>query len=150
LNSRLAVRIRQKEGLSYGVGSQFAASPLDKSGALIAYAIYAPQNAGKLEKAFREELDRVLKDGYTVQEVTEGKSGYLQGRQVSRAQDGSLARTLAQDLYLKRTLYWDEDFEKRVAALTPEDIVAAMRRHIDPSKFTAVKAGDFDKSPPAP
>ena len=149
LNSRLAVRIRQKEGLSYGVGSQFAASPLDKSAGLIAYAIYAPQNAAKLEKAFREELDRVLKDGYTAQEVTEGKSGYLQGRQVSRAQDGSLARTLSQDLFLKRTLYWDEEFEKRVAALTPEDIVAAMRRHIDPAKFTFVKAGDFDKSPAA-
>jgi hypothetical protein len=24
-----------------------------------------------------------------------------------------------------------------------------MRRHLDPSKFTVVKAGDFDKSPPA-
>jgi zinc protease len=148
LNSRLAVRIRQKEGLSYGVGSQFAASPLDKSGALLAYAIYAPQNAAKLEKAFREEIDRVLKDGYTAQEVAEGKSGYLQSRQVSRAQDGSLARTLAQDLYLKRTLSWDEVVEKKIAALTPEEIVAAMRRHVDLSKFTMVKAGDFDKSPP--
>ena len=50
--------------MSYGVGSQFAASPLDKSGGLVTYAIYAPQNAEKLEKAFREEIDRVLKDGY--------------------------------------------------------------------------------------
>ena len=32
LNSRLAVRVRQKEGLSYGVGSQLTASPLEKSG----------------------------------------------------------------------------------------------------------------------
>ena len=32
LNSRLAVRIRQKEGLWYGVGSQFQASALDQSG----------------------------------------------------------------------------------------------------------------------
>ena len=32
LNSRLATRIRQKDGLSYGVGSQLQASSLDKSG----------------------------------------------------------------------------------------------------------------------
>ncbi|MGE5278324.1 MAG: M16 family metallopeptidase [Acidobacteriota bacterium] len=150
LNSRLAVRIRQKEGLSYGVGSQFQASALDESGSFTTYAIYAPQNAGRLEKAFREEVDRVLKDGFTAEEVRQAKDGYLQSRQVIRAQDGSLARTLATDLYLKRTLYWDEQNEKRIAALTPEEITAALRRHLDPARFTIIKAGDFEKNPPAP
>ncbi|MGH9369101.1 MAG: M16 family metallopeptidase, partial [Thermoanaerobaculia bacterium] len=146
LNSRLAVRIRQKEGLSYGVGSQFAASPLDKSGGFTAYAIYAPENAGRLETAFREEVNRALKDGFTAQEIAEAKKGYLQSRQVSRAQDASLARTLATNLYLDRTLQWDEELEKKLAALTSEEISAAMRRHLDPGKFTIVKAGDFDKA----
>jgi len=149
LNSRLAARIRQKEGLSYGVGSQLQASPLDKSGGFVTYAIYAPQNVAKLEKAFREEMDRALKDGFKPEEVSEARDGLLQSRQVSRAQDGSLARTLASDLFLNRTLYWDEQIEKRIAALTPEDVVAALRRHLDPAKFTVVKAGDFRKNPPA-
>ncbi len=148
LNSRLAVRIRQKEGLSYGVGSQFQASALDKSGSFTTFAIYAPQNAGKLEKAFREEVDRALKDGFTAEEVRQAKDGFLQSRQVIRAQDGSLARTLATDLFLKRTLYWDEQIEKRIAALTPEEIAAALRRHLDPARFTIIKAGDFGKNPP--
>ena len=39
--------------------------------------------------------------------------------------------------------------EKKIAALTPDQVVSAMRRHIDPSKITIVKAGDF-KSPAAP
>src|SRR5690606_24019208 len=52
LNSRLATRIRVKDGLSYGVGSQFSAHPLDKSGSFLAYAIYAPENVEKLEQAF--------------------------------------------------------------------------------------------------
>ena len=33
LNSRLSTRIRQKEGLSYGVGSQLSVSSLDQAGA---------------------------------------------------------------------------------------------------------------------
>ncbi len=143
LNSRLAVRIRQKDGLSYGVGSQLAASPLDKSGAFTTFAIYAPQNEAKLEAAFLEELGRVLKDGFEAKEIAEAKSGWLQSRQVTRAQDSALARTLATDLYLKRTLAWDADFEKKVSSLTAEQIVSAMRKYLDPSKMTIVKAGDF-------
>lgn len=145
LNSRLATRIRQKEGISYGVGSQLSANPLDQLGSFITFAIYAPQNAAKLETAFKEEVARALKDGFSAEDVAAAKSGYLQSRQVSRAQDGGLARNLAQYLYLKRTLNWDAEFEQKIAALTPDQIVTAMRKHIDPSKITIVKAGDFAK-----
>src|SRR5205085_388484 len=69
LNSRLATRIRQKEGLSYGVGSGLNVSSLDRSGRFTATAIYAPQNVEKLEAAFKEEIARMLKDGFTAGEV---------------------------------------------------------------------------------
>lgn len=143
LNSRLAVRIRQKEGLSYGVGSSLNASSLDKNGQFTASAIYAPQNAAKLEAAIKEEIARVLKDGFTAEEVEAAKKGYLQSRQLSRAQDAELARRLASFRFLNRTLTWDAEFEKKVATLTPDEIAGAMRRHIDLSKLTIVKAGDF-------
>ncbi|MEP6802033.1 MAG: pitrilysin family protein [Acidobacteriota bacterium] len=149
LNSRLATRIRQKEGLSYGVGSQFAASPLDKSGTFQTFAIYAPQNVEKLEAAFKEEVARALKDGFAPQEIAEAKSGFLQGAQVGRAQDASLARKLSDNLFIDRTLAWDAGLEKKIAALTPDEIVSAMRRHIDPSKITIIKAGDFKTAPAA-
>ena len=61
LSSRLAVRIRQKEGLSYGVGSNFSASSLDETGSFLANAIYAPENAEKLEAAFKDELAKLSK-----------------------------------------------------------------------------------------
>jgi zinc protease len=145
LNSRLATRIRQKEGLSYGVGSSFHASPLDKSGTFVTYAIYAPQNAAKLEAALKEEIERVLKDGFTADEVKAAKSGWLQSRQVSRSQDPELAAKLSEYLYIDRTLARDAELEKKVEALTPEQIVAAMRRHIDLAKLSVFKAGDFAK-----
>jgi zinc protease len=145
LNSRLATRIRQRDGLSYGVGSSFSASPLDRSGGFTSFAIYAPENAARLEAAFREEVERALREGFGAEEVTAAKSGYLQSRQVSRAQDNQLARMLAGGLYLQRTLDWDAELERRIDALTPQQIVEAMRRHVDPSRITVVKAGDFAK-----
>ncbi len=149
LNSRLAARIRQKEGLSYGVGSGINVSSLDEYGRFIANAIYAPQNVEKLEAAFKEEIARMLKDGFTADEVEAAKSGYLQSRQVSRAQDNELAGRLNNYLFLGRTLQFDAELDAKLRALTAEQIVAAMRRHIDPAKMTIIKAGDFAKNPPA-
>jgi len=33
-----------------------------------------------------------------------------------------------------------------VTALTPDDVAAAFRKHIDPAKVSIVKAGDFKKA----
>ncbi len=147
LNSRLAVRIRQKEGLSYGVGSGFNASSLDPFATFSARAIYAPQNAEKLEAAFKDEIAKMLKDGFTDQEVAEAKKGLLQLRMQGRAQDAQLARQLATYLFYNRTLAFDEDLESKIAALTTQQVNDAMRKHIDASKITIVKAGDFAKKP---
>ena len=146
-SSRLGIRIREKEGLSYGVGSQFSASPLDRIGNFVAYAICAPQNASRVQTAVREEIDRLLKDGVTEDELSVGKKGWLQGRQVSRGQDGELSRTLSTDLFLDRTLLWDRDLESKVGKLTGAEIAAALRRQIHPEKITIVRAGDFAKKP---
>ena len=146
LNSRLATRIRQKEGLSYGVGSQLEVSPLDRIGTFFTFAIYAPQNVAKLEVAFKEEIQKVLDQGFTADEVKAAKSGWLQARQVSRAQDNELTGKLRSYAYLNRTLAWDADFEKKVDALTPEQIVAAFRKYIDPAKISIIKVGDFAKA----
>jgi zinc protease len=145
LTSRLLVRWRQKEGLSYGGASIFNASALDKEGAFTAFAVYAPENLARLEKAFAEEMERAVKDGFDADEVAKGKNGLLQARQVSRAQDNSLTGTLASYLFLDRTLKWDIDLEQRISALTPEQVTDAFRRRIDPKKVSIVKAGDFAK-----
>jgi zinc protease len=145
LNSRLASRIRQKDGLSYGVGSLLEVSAVDKNGQFIAGAIYAPENAVRLEAAFKEEIARALKDGFTPEEVAAAKAGFLQGRQIARAQDAELARKLATYRFINRSFEWDADLEKKINALTPDQVVSAMRRHIDPSKITIIKAGDFAK-----
>jgi zinc protease len=143
LNSRLATRIRQKEGVSYGVGSFLAAPALDRSGRWTTWAIYAPENAARLETAFREEIDRALKDGFSDEEVAKAKAGYLQNQQVVRSQDGALAGSLASGLFLGRTLAFDAAFEKKIASLTAAEVSGTLRRYLDPAKISVVKAGDF-------
>jgi zinc protease len=145
LSSRLATRIRQKEGLSYSVGSQLGASAQDNSGFFSASAIAAPQNISRVEAAFKEEIARALKDGFTAEEVQTAKSSWLEARRQQSANDDFILTLLAQQLELNRTPSWGAKLEEKVSALTPEQILAAMRRRIDPNKISIAKAGDFSK-----
>lgn len=146
LNSRLAVRIRQKDGLSYSVAAMLNGVPKEKNQSFMAYAICAPQNAPKVEAAFKDEMARVLKDGFTAEEIEAAKKGWLQSRQVSRAQDRELAGRLASLRFDDRTMAFDAEMEKKVQALTAEQIVEAMRRHLKVEEISFVKSGDFKKA----
>jgi zinc protease len=146
LNSRLATRIRVKDGLSYGAGSTLSASSIDQNGRFVAYAIAAPQNVAKVETAFKEELARALKDGFTDKELDTDRAGWLQNRQGQRSEDQGLARLLAARAQDDRTMAWDEAFENSVRKLTATDVNAAMKSLIDPAKISIVKAGDFKKA----
>ena len=107
LNSRLATRIRVKDGLSYGVGSTLSAKP--------------------------KELD-------------EDRTGWIQEQQMDRSDDDSLARMLTSRDYDGRTMAWDAELEKKISALTPDDVGKAVRRNIDLAQISIVKAGDFKKA----
>ncbi|HET7547510.1 MAG TPA: pitrilysin family protein [Usitatibacter sp.] len=145
-DSRLMLRIRQKEGLSYGVGSGLEVGSIDRAGSWDVYAIAAPQNIAKVEKAFREELARALKDGFTQAELDAAKSGNLQVRAQNRSQDDVLAAGWAEYLYLGRTFEFSKDMERKIKALTLDQVNAAFRKYIHPDKVSIFKAGDFAKS----
>jgi zinc protease len=143
LNSRLATRIRQKEGMSYSVRSFFFADSKDRTAEFGAFAICAPQNAGRLVTAFREELQKIRDVGFADTEIEEAKSGWLQQRQVQRSGERELAQTLAQREEQERTLAWDTELERRVGDLTPAELQAAIKKYVDPKKVSVVVAGDF-------
>jgi len=146
LNSRLATRIRVKDGLSYGVGSRVTASSYEPQGEFIVYAIAAPQNVAKVEAAFKEELARALKDGFTGSEIDNDRVGWLQSQQVRRSDDAALAQMLAGHEQDSRTFAFTEEFENKVRKLTADQVVGAMRAEIDPARISIVKAGDFKKA----
>jgi len=146
LNSRLATRIRRTDGLSYGVGAFFNASERIPSAWFSSWAIYAPQNDERLVNAFREEIQKILDEGFTENEIAEAKTGWLQSRQLSRSQDGELAGRLARYEELGRTLGWDEELEKKVSVLSPKELKEAFRRHIALERMSIVRAGDFART----
>jgi zinc protease len=148
LNSRLATRLRQQEGISYGVGSNLTVASLDRAGSFTAMAIYNPVNVDRLVSAMHEEVNKALTTGFTAAEVQAAKPSLLQQRQQSRANDPELVNTLIARKFAGRTMAYDSTFEAAIAALTPEQVNAAVKKYLDPSKITIIRAGDFKNKPP--
>jgi zinc protease len=138
-------RVREKEGLSYSTFTSFNASAFDEVGSFRVGAIFAPQNRARVERAIREELERAVRDGFGAEEIKTGKQALLEARRMARTQDRTLANRLNSYLFLKRTFAWDVELESRIAALTPAQLNAAVKRHFDPAKLSLVTAGDFKK-----
>lgn len=147
-DSRLWRRIREKEGLSYSVGSGFMADEEDKAAAFNMYAIFAPQNAARVEKALQEELRRALSEGFSNAEVSKARMNYIQARALDRNNDAQLVARLLKYTRLGRDFSWDIAFERRITTLTAGDIRAAMRKYIDADKISYSLGGDFREAKP--
>ena len=143
LSSRIADRLRQKGGLSYSAASMFSASPLDPRGNLMIMAIYNPANLAKVVAGVDEEVARILRDGVTAAELKRAKDGYLKQLEVSRTNDPALAASLAENLFIGRTMQFQADLESRIKALSEEEVNAALRKYLDPKQLSVVTAGDF-------
>ena len=146
--SRLWNRVREKEGLSYNVRSNMTASSFEPTGSWTIYAIYAPQNRERLEKAISEELARVLKDGFTDAEVRDGVTALLNYRNLSRAQDAVLTGVWVDYMKTGRTFAWSAEIDEKLKALTPATVNAALRKYLKPEDFSTSVAGDFTRKAP--
>lgn len=146
LSSRLSLRIRDKEGLSYGVGTFLQAPAEDSVTAFGVYGICNPDSSAKFVVSMRDELARTLKGGFEKDELEKGRSGWLQARKAARATDNSLCGGLLRNLHNGRTFKFQAAFEKRVEALRADEVIAAMRKYVEPSKMFVIRVGDFSKS----
>ena len=145
LKSRLADRLRQKEGFSYGAGSFANVGNLDPITIWQAYAIYAPENADKLQAAFDDEIQKALQGGFTQEELDFARTTWLQNEQTERQEDRAIAAWLGRSLYLGRSVRFQAELEGKVKALKLDEVNAALRKHLHPEAFVVVKAGDFSK-----
>jgi zinc protease len=146
--SRLWVRVRETEGLSYGVRSYFTAGSLDPFAELSMSAIVNPNNMPELKATMAEELKRLNDNGVSLEELDRAKASWLDQQSVARSQDTALTAVLGRDLYANRTIGYEAELEKKIRALTPDEVSAAARKYLDPAHLVIVTAGDFSASNP--
>ena len=144
--SKLWVRIREKEGLSYGVNSSYRAGPQEKYASFAAGASAKPENVDKVQAAFKDEIAKVVSTGFTAEEVATAKIALMQERQLSRSQDNQLVGLLVSQAELGRTMQRESDLEKKINDTTPEQLSTTFKKWVDPASISYFKAGDFKKA----
>jgi len=145
LSSRLGDRVRQKDGLSYGVGSGFNAQSTNDRALFYLYAITNPDNMEKVIAAIEEEVERIRKEGVTDTELAAAQQGYLQEQVVSRSSDKNLTTILAETEHVYRTMEYYVELEKKINSVTAEEVRKALAKYINFDSIYIVTAGDFKK-----
>jgi zinc protease len=146
-DARLWRRIREQEGLSYSVHSAIEWGQRDLNSQWVVSAIFAPQNRLKVERAFQEELERSLANGFTQAELSAAQGSLLSFRQLGRANDGRLASAWANNLELGRDFSLSDRVDAALRSLTLDQVNDVWRRHIRPEAFVRGVAGDFASAP---
>ncbi|MEO8507503.1 MAG: pitrilysin family protein [Betaproteobacteria bacterium] len=144
-SSRLWKRIRERDGLSYGVYAYVDWNSFEPNSTLWVQAIFAPQNRQRLAAALDEELARAARDGFTDAEVEQAKSRVLKRRQLARTQDAAVAAALVEQAWLGRTFAFAERQEAAIAAVSAQAVAAAFHMLVQPDALALVYAGDFAK-----
>ena len=142
-SGRLWDRVREKEGLSYGVGAVLSGGQFDANSNWIMYAITAPQNADKVRVAFDDEVARARRDGFTADELKRAKDAIVASNRLARAQDASLARTLISFVERGKTPQYFAELDALRAQITLDDVNTAFRKYVTPEKMVFGVAGDF-------
>jgi zinc protease len=144
LSSRLGLRVRDREGLTYGISSRFYGASL-VDGLWVAHVTVQPANVERAIASTIDELERALRDGITTQEVEDYKSNFAGTYKVGLATNaGIAARLIEAEFYGFGPGHLDA-YAGLVAAVTVDDVNAALRRHVDLERLTIVVAGEVDE-----
>lgn len=146
--SVLMTRLREREGLTYSVTSFFIPQSLDRYSAWSMVAIVAPKNIERLQRAFRDEMDRVVTNGFTADELQIYRDGLLQLRAQARSQDEQLVPLLVSRSHAGRTLAFEDALDAAIGRLTLEQVNATVKKYLDPRRLALARAGDFANNPP--
>jgi zinc protease len=146
LSSRLGMRLRDREGLTYGVISRFFGASLLDGPWAIAFSV-APENLERAQAAVREELARYVAEGPSEEELADERAAVAGSYRVSLATPTGMAHELARLVRHGLAVAEIDRIPGRVLATRREEVVGAVRRHIDPARLCLAVAGALVAKP---
>jgi len=148
LSSRLGLQVRDREGLTYGIGSRFRAPSLAAGPWYISVSV----NPSNVERAITSALS-VLRDyvehGVREDELADEKSAAVGSFKVSLSTNAGLAAALWNAEFHRLGADFIDRYPQFVEAVTLAEVNAAVRKYFRPDQLTVVIAGDYEGTPPA-
>jgi len=138
--SRLNANLREKNGFTYGAGSQFSFGRGD--GPFFASTSVKTEVTGLALREILHELQRIIDEPLSTADLDKGKA-LLAYRLVDDLQTAEGTASLVGELVASGVgLDWLSTVLPRLQALTAADVQAAGQRALDPATMTVTVAGD--------
>jgi zinc protease len=145
LTSRLAQEVREKNGLTYGVSSQFI--PMPGTGPFFISLSTKNSQAGTALKLTEDTLKTFLAKGPTEEELMAAKQYLVGSFPLSMASNGNIASILLHMAFYRLPEDYLDTYLARVEAVSLEDIKKAFDKHVQPNNLLLVTVGT-DRSAP--
>jgi len=137
--SRLMQELREKRGLTYGVYSYF--SPGRHAGAFTVGVQTRPDQAAQTVALIHGELRRFVAEGPSEAELAQAKAALIQGFALRLDSNRKLLDNVASLAWNDLPLDYLDTWTQQVAALTREQVHAALQRVLQPERMATVVLG---------
>lgn len=146
---RLMANVRDKEGLTYGIGSRLSNDTYNGGDWRIT-ATFAPKLLEKGIESTRRQLTAWYEKGITPEELEKRKSNLIGSFKVNLA----TTTGLAEQLLITAERGYDPSFLDRypemIGSLTTEQVNAAIKKYLKPESMVVIEAGTVPSATPAP
>jgi zinc protease len=142
---RLMANVRDKEGLTYGVGAGLGNDTFGDGDWSIS-ATFAPSLLDKGIASTKRQLALWYEDGATASEIEARKSNLIGAFQVGLSTTNGMAGALLITVERGYPLNWIDDYPARIRALTDAQVNGAIKKYLNPDRMVLVKAGTLAAS----
>jgi zinc protease len=142
LTSRLGVRVRDTEGLTYGIHSSFHATHV--AGPFVVSVTVKPESRDAAVASTLDEISRFLAGGLTPKELADEKSSRIGKFKVDLASNAGIAQALDAAVYYDLGIGYLDEFPSLIEAITKEAADGSFRGRVDSQQFTVASAGAFE------
>ncbi|MCL9685217.1 M16 family metallopeptidase [Legionella maioricensis] len=139
LTSRLAIEVREKRGLTYGVSSQF--TPMPGNGPFIISLSTKNNQATNALKITQDTLRSFIDNGPNAQELEAAKQ-YLTGSfPLSLASNRAIASLILRMAFYHLPDNYLDNYVAKINAVTIDEIKQAFKQQVNPDKLLLVTVG---------
>jgi zinc protease len=137
---RLMANVRDKEGLTYGIGSAVGRDTFNDGDWHIT-ATFGPALLEKGLESTKRQLTAWYEQGVTDDELARRKGDLVGSFKVGLATTDGMAGALLAAVHRGYDVNWLDEYPKRIASLTTAQVNAAIKKHLKPDSLYLVKAG---------
>lgn len=139
LTSILMTNIREKDGLTYGIYSYFAAG-IYEGPFTVGFSTKNESVAEAIEKS-KAVIAKFIKEGPEEEALQRAKNNFLGSLVLDMNSNAKLANAILGLAAYNLPLDYYETLPEKVKAITPAEIQAAFKRHVNPDKMATIIVG---------